>query len=125
MKKVVLEIIEKAENIGAFVDCLASDMGPNNVSMMNKFGFGVEIDKKGRINIKNKIRHPTDPSRWLYLVYDVPHVEKNLANGWRNYRTIKMHKDLCKKYEFSAKSSIEISHVSYLLLPAFKNLKEL
>lgn len=115
MKKVVLEIIRQSEDAGAYVDVLSSDMGPNNVSMMNKLGFGVQVDKKGKVVVKNKIRHPLDPSRNLYLVYDVPHVEKNIANGWRTYREIKLSRKLRVKYGFPSDAAIDIKFVSSML----------
>lgn len=115
MKKVVLEIIQKSESAGAFVDVLCSDMGPNNVSLMNKLGFGVKQEKNGNIIVKNKIQHPVDKNRSLFLVYDIPHVEKNIANGWRNYRQIEMSNELKKKYRFHPDAVIDIQFVSIKL----------
>lgn len=110
MKKIVLDIISKSEFAEIFVDLVCVDMGPNNVSMLNQ--FGISVQKVGNNwKVTNKIKHPVDPDRFLYFFYDVPHMEKNLATGWRTYQTIEMSRELKSKYKFPVKSVIDISQV--------------
>lgn len=99
------------ESAGVLVDLLSCDMGPNNISVANKLGFGVRLDKNGSYTVINKIQHPVDKSRFLYLFYDVPHVEKNLANAWRTYKQIELHDDVVLNYGLQSNVA-DIEHVS-------------
>lgn len=115
MKKVLFEMIVKCENAGIFVDLFASDMGPNNMSLLKALGISVKKDSCGNLEITNKIVHPVDPGGKLFVFCDVPHLQKNVATGWRTYSEIQIGKVLCKKYGFKSGSVIDINHVSIIV----------
>lgn len=110
LKEIIMEIIHLSENCGLKVDSITFDMGPNNMSMLKRFGISV-VKKRNKIQVNNKIIHPCDASRFLYFFCDVPHVEKNLATGWRKCRKIKLSTKLCEKYNFPTDSIIDIDLV--------------
>lgn len=87
--KVFMEIIKKCEQSGIKVVSTTSDMGPANMSLWKILGIGVSFENH-RLLIRNKIAHPFDPDRFLYFYADVPHLDKNTANGWRKCCTIKI-----------------------------------
>lgn len=83
------------------------------MAMLKCFGVFVKSNKNGSVTVMNKITHPCNVNRFLYFFCDVPHIEKNLAGGWRKCRQIKMSDDLCEKYDFAAGSVIDINQVFF------------
>jgi hypothetical protein len=72
LKSLVLDIISVCSQIGLFVVC---DMGACNQAMWKSFGI---FCNKNSMN--NKIPHPSDSSKFLYFLPDVPHVLKNIRS---------------------------------------------
>ena len=110
MKNVVVEIITKSEEIGLYVDSLTHDMGPDNTGMLNAFGIGVNLKSR---EITSSIVHPCNPNRRLYFYCDAPHIFKNLANGLRTHKTIKIPDFLVQKHALTA-NTVELKHIEYL-----------
>lgn len=76
LKSIVLEIIEKAENIGLRIHSVTTDMGLANRRMWSSFQIGVGRNSE----IRNAILHPCDENRQLFFLADTPHLLKNLKN---------------------------------------------
>jgi hypothetical protein len=98
-------------------------MGPNNMSLWKELGIKVQLNDDGSYNIVNKIKHPVDPVRFIYFYADVPHLEKNLAGGWRKCGKITISENICKENNFPAKAVINIEQVTFKVTKYFHKLK--
>lgn len=75
----IVELIKRVEtDVGCFIDALVFDLGPHNISVINKFGL------KLTQNSINSVSHPSgDPSRTLFMIPDVTHSLKCIASAFR------------------------------------------
>lgn len=114
LKKMILEIIEKAEDMGLRVHLNVNDMGPLNIKMWKQFDIkckkiiGMEDIN---IDLKASIDHPNqtfarihDPPRLLHFMADVPHLFKNICQSLINNRTFTITEELKIKYNLKSKT---------------------
>lgn len=93
-KHIMLMIIERAEAIGLKVNSFTSDMGPCNQRLWRDLGVVLTKDK----DPVNYITHPCDNNRKLYFFADVPHLFKNITQGFVNKQKIFFNANIVKKY---------------------------
>lgn len=74
LKKMVLDIIIKLENIGFEVLSFISD---NNA--VNRQTFELFANEN---TLKPYIMHPNDPSQQLFFIFDSVHIIKCVRNNW-------------------------------------------
>lgn len=80
MKPIVINIVNKASEIGLTVLTVTTDMGACNRAMWNSFGINC-----GRLQkLKTSVQHPSNTKSKLYFLADAPHVIKNLKAAMVN-----------------------------------------
>lgn len=84
MKKIIYEIIHRAEKIGLNVNNITSDMGGSNVALWKLMGVGRD---KNTNTLNNSVDHPVDSCRRLYIIA-APSLKKfiELTIKQRNYK---------------------------------------
>lgn len=85
LKPQILDIVQKAENIGLRIHFVTSDCGACNKRMWAD--FGISTSKSSIMQIE-PLQHPTDPERHLEFIPDPVHVYKSAVRGWINNRVI-------------------------------------
>ena len=96
-KQIVLEIIDKATKIGLHVSAVTSDMGSSNRAMWSS--FGLVTNRKSNITT---IPHPSDSSRHLHFLADVPHVIKNLRSALCSGNEIELPLDVMQSNQLTS-----------------------
>ena len=71
----IAECVNKMTNIGLHVRCLVCDQGATNISAVKKLGFVCESPYITFDNVANKV----------YVVFDVPHILKNVRNNLQQH----------------------------------------
>lgn len=71
LAKIILEAMILCERAGLHVDYVCSDGASWNSSMWNAFGI-----RGSSKDVQCKVVHPTDKSRFLHFVSDLPHLVK-------------------------------------------------
>lgn len=111
LKKMILEIIEKAEEMGLRVHLNVNDMGPLNIKMWKQFDIkckkiigmeDINIDLKASIDHPNQPLAKTPP-RLLHFMADVPHLFKNICQSLINNRIFTINEELKIKYDLKSK----------------------
>lgn len=70
------------------------DMGPCNKRIWHDFGIVLTKNQKPI----NSTPHPCDPNIKLWFFADVPHLFKNVTQGFLNYERIFFNESIVKKY---------------------------
>lgn len=92
--EIVISLIEKCEAVGLKVNSFTSDMGPCNQRLWKD--FGINASRIGRPI--NYVIHPCDAERKLYFFADVPHLFKNVTQGFLNKDEIYFNQNIVDKY---------------------------
>ncbi|KAH8040854.1 hypothetical protein HPB51_013024 [Rhipicephalus microplus] len=71
LAKTVQHVIRKTEEVGFRIVRLVTDNHKVNIAAMEKMSQG---------HLQTKIRHPVDPSRYLFLAFDQSHIIKNIRS---------------------------------------------
>lgn len=110
LKSIIFQIISETEKIGFYVNFITCDMGSANISLWRSLHIN-----SGRFTaIQNRIVHPCDSTRRLYVIGDVPHILKNLKQALINNGNITICDSIVAKYELPS-STIEIEHIKELI----------
>lgn len=110
MKRLILDIIQKADAIGLHVISLTSDQAGGNQAVCKAFGFGKVSRVKEFIS---EITHPIHANKKLYLFSDAPHGFKNVTQSLLNNSTIKLPENFVTKYELPS-NLVERDHLEDL-----------
>lgn len=94
LSKVILNVIQRAEQLGLRVHSVTSDMGAGNQRMW-KF-FNINADRYCKVS--NFCEHPCDKKRKLWFFSDVPHAFKNVKSGFLNNKFFKIPESFVIKY---------------------------
>jgi hypothetical protein len=86
LAKLILKIICKLEDVGAYVDGIICDGATTNRKMWKIFGVSGELNK-----LNNKFVHPLDESRYVWVFSDTPHLIKCVRNRIYNNKILQVH----------------------------------
>lgn len=89
LKQLVLNVIQKTEEIGLRIHFVTSDSGAENQRMWKDMGLNI---KNQNILSDLSLDHPFDKSRKIEIVPDPVHVFKNAINGWINNKFLVLPK---------------------------------
>lgn len=109
LKNIILNIIEKSENIGLQVHAIISDMGTDNRAMWNAFEVGCS-----RYHINVSIQHPIRTENKLFFIPDPVHVFKNIRCMLESNKTITFPQDICES-ENLCHPLVEIKYLDELV----------
>jgi hypothetical protein len=73
---IVLDIVNRCDEIGLNVAAITSDMGSANRAMWTKLGI---VSGKKAVTV-NSFLHPCNPGKNICVLADVPHIIKNVRN---------------------------------------------
>lgn len=76
LSKYITEGVTKLQNIGLSVRCIVCDQGPTNISAVKQLGFNNE--DRPVLNIPGINRN-------IYVIFDVPHLLKNVRNNLQRH----------------------------------------
>lgn len=110
LSKVVLNVIQKAEQVGLYVHSVTSDMGAGNQGMWKFFHINASRFSK----ISNSCEHPCDSKRKLWFYGDVPHAKKNFKSALLNNNFFVIPESFVKKYNLPT-NIIKLSYFKELL----------
>lgn len=115
LKKMIVDIIKLAEDIGLRVHLNVNDMGPLNIKMWKQFGIkckrvvGTNRTKNHedlRIDLIASVDHPNQDinslPRTLHFMADVPHLFKNVCQSLINNRTFTVPEHIQLKYKLES-----------------------
>lgn len=115
LKKMIVDIIKLAEDIGLRVHLNVNDMGPLNIKMWKEFGIkckrvvGTNKTKNPedlRIELNASVDHPNQDinsvPRFLHFMADVPHLFKNVCQSLINNRTFTLPEEIQLKYNLES-----------------------
>lgn len=109
-KDIVFGILEEAKNININIVCITSDMGSCNQALWKTLGITA-----GRHQlIQNAIVNPTDSSKKIFFIADVPHLFKNIKSSFINNKIITIPKFIQEKYNLQSQK-ICASHIFELV----------
>lgn len=118
LKPVVLDILQRAKDVGLHISTVTSDMGSANRALMRSFGIICVRDCK----VVNKIPHPCNKDEFLYFMHDVPHIVKNLWASLVRGNMIHLGENIAKKFQLPSQD-VTVEHVKKLI--AFQENKDL
>uniref|UniRef100_A0A8C4Q829 THAP domain-containing protein 1 n=1 Tax=Eptatretus burgeri TaxID=7764 RepID=A0A8C4Q829_EPTBU len=97
-KDIVLDIIQRAADIGLHMAAVTSGMGSANHAMWKS--FGIVCGKHCRT--VNRIPHPQAPGKWLHFLADVPHVFKNIKTALVNGQVFTLSHSTVKEHQLKS-----------------------
>lgn len=110
-KKIIIEIISKAEALGLKVNSVTSDMGACNKAMWGSFGIHCLPGSTG--HLQNSTVHPCDSNRELYFLPDVPNLFKNIKQALFNNKFITLPEEIVKKHNLTS-NIVDSKHIEQL-----------
>lgn len=109
LKPLILEVLQRASDIGLHVSAFTSDMGAVNRALW--LSFGIVCSKFSRTI--NKIPHPTEAGRYLHFLADVPHIIKNMKAALVNGNDITLHQEIVDHFKLPT-NTVTVKHVKIL-----------
>lgn len=92
--ELVLSLISSLYNESEiWIDAIVTDLGPENTSMLSKFGVSMSIN-----NISCSIEHPLDPTKQLWIIPDPVHCFKNICCNFRTKKEALLPYYFVQKY---------------------------
>lgn len=110
LKEIIFQIINKTEEIEYHVNFITSDMGSGNIGLWRLLGISTGMSGE----IVNRIVHPFDVNRYLYIIADPPHVFKNLKQALINNEIITISEDIVIKYNLPT-NKVKLKHFNELI----------
>ncbi|KAK6186664.1 hypothetical protein SNE40_005950 [Patella caerulea] len=111
IKPIILEIIKSACEIGLHVSCVTSDMGSSNRAMQKAFGIQTSVKSDTH---KYRITHPCDPNHYLYFIFNVPHLTKNIKCALVSGKEFTLSDETVAKYGLKS-NIVSLNAITHLV----------
>jgi hypothetical protein len=87
LKNLLLQCICHLEKVGLIVVAVVCDQSSSNQSMFRSLGVQVLMTET-EAHIQNSFANPHDPSRHVCVVFDPPHLLKNIRNNMKQSKSV-------------------------------------
>jgi len=111
LKNISLDIVHRAERIGARVPVMVADMGADNMAMRK--AMGIKFNKKMG-TVVAYIPHPERPNEKLWVLPDSVHLFKNILPCLSSNKVIYLPQDVVEE-EGLISDEVNLSHLDHLI----------